>query len=310
MHQYLSAIGFKNTFPRESEIELLLDNLFQSFDSREAAREEIPGCAFLEMSKSYGPCMGIRLCGQMDAQGFHRMYYYPYLEKTNVSLKDYVTVDLKGNGDGYIGITEEGSPGISIIFFLQNPAMFKKVSFRQILSQNKVPITLTGLSNGGKILLGSRVLSDSEKQDRQRENERYKGLIAAAKKGDQEAIEKLTRNDIDTFTSLTRRIQTEDIYSIVETTFMPGGLECDIYRVIGTILFYAKVRNSLTRQYVYQMTIDCNGLLIDICINEQDLWGDPEVGRRFKGTIWLQGMLDLSHQTEDTTARAEEAQVQ
>ena len=61
MHQYLDAIGFKNTFFREADIERMLDNLFQSFDDRQAAREEIPGCAFLEMSKSYGPGIEIRL---------------------------------------------------------------------------------------------------------------------------------------------------------------------------------------------------------------------------------------------------------
>ena len=39
------------------------------------------------------------------------------------------------------------------------------------------------------------------------------------------------------------------------------------------------------------MTIECNDLLMDVCINKEDLYGEPEVGRRFKGVIWLQGMI-------------------
>jgi hypothetical protein len=37
--------------------------------------------------------------------------------------------------------------------------------------------------------------------------------------------------------------------------------------------------------------MECNDLNFDICINEKDLMGSPEIGRRFKGTIWLQGKI-------------------
>ncbi|HCO40058.1 MAG TPA: DUF3881 domain-containing protein, partial [Lachnospiraceae bacterium] len=43
---------------------------------------------------------------------------------------------------------------------------------------------------------------------------------------------------------------------------------------------------------VYELGLVCNDVPIDICINEKDLFGVPEVGRRFKGQIWLQGMLE------------------
>jgi len=32
---------------------------------------------------------------------------------------------------------------------------------------------------------------------------------------------------------------------------------------------------------------------MDICVNAKDLLGKPEVGRRFKGVIWLQGNVDF-----------------
>jgi hypothetical protein len=31
----------------------------------------------------------------------------------------------------------------------------------------------------------------------------------------------------------------------------------------------------------------------DLTINEKDLLGEPEVGRRFKGNVWMQGTVCL-----------------
>ena len=45
-------------------------------------------------------------------------------------------------------------------------------------------------------------------------------LVAAARNGDEEAMESLTMEDIDTYTMITRRIQKEDVFSIVDSYFM------------------------------------------------------------------------------------------
>ncbi len=42
------------------------------------------------------------------------------------------------------------------------------------------------------------------------------------------------------------------------------------------------------------MNIECNDMYFDICINEKDLMGVPEEGRRFKGSIWLQGRINFN----------------
>ena len=307
MHQYLDAIGFKNIFTRESEIEQMLDNLFQSYDNRQAARETIPGCAFLEVSKSYGPGMGIRLCGQMDADGFHRTFYFPYLERSLNSATREVTVDRKGNGEGFYGMIDDGREGVSIIFHLQNPALVMKYGFQSTLSSTKVSVTLTGLSDNGMILLGHKQPAPEEQQLRRADDQERMSLVIAAKGGSEDAAQSLTMADMDTYAMLARRIRTEDIYTIVESSFMPTGLECDLYKVVGTILFYTQVRNALTRQQVYQLTVDCNGIPIDICINREYLLGEPDVGRRFKGNIWLQGRLRLDEETDrEETGRLEE----
>ena len=35
----------------------------------------------------------------------------------------------------------------------------------------------------------------------------------------------------------------------------------------------------------------CNDMQFDVCINKNDMLGEPKIGRRFKGIIWLQGQL-------------------
>jgi hypothetical protein len=73
---------------------------------------------------------------------------------------------------------------------------------------------------------------------------------------------------------------------------MPYGVETDQYSVLAEIAFLKEVTNTVSGEAVYQMLLMCNGIPIDICINKKDLFGEPEVGRRFKGSVWLQGWLD------------------
>lgn len=80
-----------------------------------------------------------------------------------------------------------------------------------------------------------------EKDDRQR-------LIQAAKKGDESAIESLTIEDIDTYNELSHRIVKEDVFSIVDSSFMPCGVECDQYQVVGEILELSEEINHYTKE--------------------------------------------------------------
>ena len=77
--------------------------------------------------------------------------------------------------------------------------------------------------------------------------------------------------------------------SIVSTYFMPYGVECDHYNVLGEILEYHLVQNSLTKEWIYVLTLESHDLVFEVCINKDDLLGEPAVGRRFKGVVWMQG---------------------
>lgn len=149
MHSYLRAIGFAN-ITKESEVEKLLEDVYKKFDHREAVRED--DTAFIEMEKEFAPDMGIKLCGDVDGDGFHRQYYFPYYKGRSVTTSEEVSVERRVNGDSFAGICDDGRVGVSLIFYLQNAARYRQ---EQILNQLKgIPVTttFTGLSSGGRIL--------------------------------------------------------------------------------------------------------------------------------------------------------------
>ncbi len=74
---------------------------------------------------------------------------------------------------------------------------------------------------------------------------------------------------------------------------MPYGVECDQYSILGEIIECEKIQNALTGEHLYVMTINCNELIFDVCINEADLLGEPAEGRRFKGIVWMQGYINF-----------------
>ena len=104
-------------------------------------------------------------------------------------------------------------------------------------------------------------------------------------------MEDLTMEEMDLYSMISERFVTDDVLTIVDTCFMPHGIECDQYSVMGEIVDFVNFKNILTGEKLCQMTIECNDIQFDVCINCADLLGEPAVGRRFKGLIWLQGQL-------------------
>ena len=74
---------------------------------------------------------------------------------------------------------------------------------------------------------------------------------------------------------------------------MPHGVECDHYSIMGEIKGLQKVKNEYSSEEVYIMNLDVNDLIFDICVPVREIIGDPTVGRRFKGTMWLQGRINF-----------------
>ena len=83
------------------------------------------------------------------------------------------------------------------------------------------------------------------------------------------------------------------MFTLIDTSLMPYGVECDQYSILGEIMAMRMVTNKLTGEKIYILTIYCNELTFDVAINIIDLFGEPQVGRRFKGIIWLQGNINF-----------------
>ena len=66
-----------------------------------------------------------------------------------------------------------------------------------------------------------------------------------------------------------------------------------INSILGQIEDVEILINSITGEKIYAMEIECNDLHFRVTINEKDLLGEPAVGRRFKGNIWMQGTVCL-----------------
>lgn len=294
MHSYLRAIGYSGIKNRADEENLIRDIVANASGVQLSMAEE--KAVYAENSKECTEGIGVTVCGELvpaeNAQDekFHAEYYFPYLRGNCISLQERIYVSKKVDTDAYHGMCEDARVGVSLIFYLQNAADYLKRN--ETAGTEKLTVSLSALSLGGHILLPVA----EKKLDReliQSYGVKRAQLVSEAKKGNQEAMESLTMEDFDLYTVIAERARKEDIYSIVDTTFIPYGTESDVYTVLARIEDYRYVTNRDTGEELCLMQLCCNHLQFDLCINRKDLWGEPDVGRRFRGTIWLQGKVDF-----------------
>lgn len=290
MHKYLNTIGFSHIESNRMLEEILLD-VEKNFDQKKIM-ENADHRLFAELTKDYAYDCGIAVCGEYDADSnFRREYYYPYYRgQGGFTCKDLV-VERHADKESYAGAYDDYSIGITLIFFMLDPVGYLKRANNPLVREVPTMLTFSALSDQGKILFP--IKKDKKEREKSiRTTEKRNSMIQAAQKGDQEAIENLTMEDIDLYSLLSKRVQKEDLYSIIDTTFMPSGIECDQYMIMGEITDVNITRNKRTDERLYQLRVVSNDIPVDVCINEMDLLGIPEVGRRFKGRIWLQGMVE------------------
>lgn len=201
-----------------------------------------------------GPRIGISLCGIVnDNDQFEPEFYFPWHEGNCITTQAACQIQRHADKDAFSGICDEQGLGVSLIFYVQNQLDYLERELNHQKFFRISSVMMSGLSVSGKILLP--VSHESKKNN------------SAAR--------------------------FEDVYSIVESSFMPFGVECDQYSVIGEISEVDEVLNQWTGELVYRMTVKCNGMNFQVCINAMDLMGVPAPGRRFKGTVWMQGIVNM-----------------
>ena len=288
MHMYMRAIGFSQMITKAQESQLL--QKMEEAPYHGGDQKEEHAYSYAEKRCEVGDGMGVILHGyqQVEDHEFVREFYYPYMEGTCITQMEAGYVRRHTDKESHAVLCEEYNMGSALIFYLTNG-----MEYRERQDEGKSvklrSFSLTGLSVYGKILLP---VYKTEKQIARinASLEHRSKMLEAARGGDPAAMESLSLDDMNIYGQISRRMVKEDIYSIVDTCFMPTGVECDNYMVIGEIKSYELVENSWTKEQIYRMVISCNGIDITICINQKDLMGEPQVGRRFKGDIWLQGI--------------------
>ena len=288
MHKYLRAIGFSNI--QKKELERMMYDIRRNPDDHQTALDT-EGNEFVELRRELAPKMGIAMRGVYSEDGhFETEYYFPYIRGREISTKVPVEVIRESARECFLGLCDDLRLGIDLIFFVQDMLTILESEQRNHKMVDFGGTTLASLSTEGKILMP--VFSTAKQVENvQQYSKKHMELLTAAKDGDKEAYEELAIDDMDTYAMISDRIEHEDIYSIVTSYFMPSGIESDKYSVLGEILETKKVINHHTAELLYVMKVNCNDLVFDVCINSKDLYGEPQIGRRFKGNVWMQGKV-------------------
>ena len=290
MHKFLPAIGFSKL--NKEALENLIQEIILRPDYQESAID-FEGNQFVELRYMVADNVGLVLRGiYNDNDEFILDYYYPTYLGESVSSNNEVDVIKQSDKECYHVMVDEVRLGVNLIFHLQNMGEYLR---RNISNSKGVKrdIRLAALSLEGKVILP---LYDNEKSriKEKMNNKKRIDLVEQAREGNEEALESLTMDEIDLYQRITRRVSREDILSVVTSFFMPYGIENDKYEIMGDILDVKTVVNHLTMEELYLLVVESNDVVLEVCINKNNLYGEPTIGRRFKGTIWLQGTVDFS----------------
>ena len=295
MHKFLRAVGFSQ-YTEKKQVQKLIRDIIIHADERSYTTVG-KKTLVAEFDRNFAEDIGIAVCGEFDEDDTYSFdYYLPYLRSDLVSTAEDISIERHAAKESYAGICDDPKVGVSLIFYLQN-----MISYLKLQGEGKIPakgtsLNLSALSCQGTIMMPIQKTEWQKKKIAKDAVQRNR-LIQAARGGDEEAMASLTLEDMDTYTSISRKIQKADIFSLVDTYFMPYGVECDQYSILGEITDMKLVTNGLTGEKVHILTLCCNDLNLKVAINSIDLLGEPAVGRRFKGSVWLQGQVNFPEES-------------
>ena len=290
MHKFLRAVGFSKITKEE------LNDIFQKIIERpmlQKVAEDSEGNEFAELSIEFGDFFGLSLRGTFNENdSFEMSYYYPYFCGNKISTTEQIDIEKHAEKESYAGICDEVRLGVTLIFYLQNVADYLAVKNNKFYMSQANGTVLAALSTEGKILLPILKRPEAARLAKKKEQGRQQ-LIEAAREGNQEAIDSLTIDDMNLSNKVGRLLNSCDIYTMVESSIMPCGMESDRYTIIGEILNVVPLVNEISKEPLCQMDVKCNNICIRVLVNRSGLMGEPMTGRRFKGDIWLQGVVNF-----------------
>ncbi|MBO6134824.1 MAG: DUF3881 family protein [Lachnospiraceae bacterium] len=329
MHKYLRAVGFSE-FERVTQINSFFDehlkdeNLVSTYitsDMRLCGQYNIDVCSGA----------GISVIGEEEKNSLAKIdFYYPFLKGYDYTLIEECTIEKHSDKESYAGIIDDYRMGIALIFYLTNGNVYNSLLKKYKFSDIKIDrIFLSALSVEGKIILpvDNKSKNVNEFADKKKLNQSFDDIYDDEDDFDDRPITTKFIDDINDFSdgidkkevsigigiklprnyvgSQEMRLKNEDLYSIVETSLVPHGIECDKYQIVAEILSVTQKVNNYTKEKMYEMRVSTMGLQFNLMINEKDLEGEPLPGRRFRGVIWLLGEIEFLTRFEEQKEKKE-----
>lgn len=293
MHSYFRAIGFSKLKNKSEQNTLITAALHDASDKNEI--EISSETKLLQFNRNFGCGLGISIIAEMNENGTISIdNSFPYCKGYHTTAQPDIQIEPHSDKEAFSGISDDYNLGITLIYALQNPIDYIKNKYSNKFYKVPKKVKFGALSIDGRILYGVHLEEMSFPYEKQPiSNQERRKLIAKAKNGDLDAMENLTIDEMDTYSLINKRIRKEDLYTVVETYFMPFGIDNEQYSIMGIIKKIEQFTNEFSDELVYNLTVVCNDLTLNVAINSLDLEGEPKVGRRFKGIIWLQGQVDF-----------------
>ncbi len=291
MHNYLRSVGFK-CITNYKQLTSLFDQIVRQPDHVEVIRIN-DETNFAAMSREFAPGMGVALFGILDENNqFHRHFYFPYAESDTVSTSAECFFHEHSEKESYAGSCDDYRINITLIFSVSNFMEMRRLNAQTGVLPASRFVCFSGLSGEGKILLPIQK-TEKEREESKLYAKNKSQMMESMKNQDSTTFDLFNQMEIQMYHQLNRQLRTTDLYTLVESYFMPYGVECDQYSLMGTIEKVELLKNSLTGEEIYKLLIDCNDVPFQIVIQKTDLMGVPEVGRRFKGSVWLTGRVQF-----------------
>lgn len=291
MHSYLRAIGFSKLKNKIEQNTLITAALNDSTNRREI--EIGADTKLIQINRDLGGGLGLAIIAESDKEGTIMVdHSFPYCIGSHTTTQPDIQIEGHTDKEAYSGVSDDYNLGITLIYALQNIVDYVRSTWLNDFYKIPKKVKFGALSLNGRILYGVHLEYISYPYEKQPiSNKERRNLIAKAKSGDMDALENLTLDDMDTYSLISKRIKDEDLFTVIETYFMPYGIDNEHYSILGIITKIEQITNEFSGELVYNLTVVCNDLTINVAINFLDLEGEPRIGRRFKGIIWLQGQV-------------------
>lgn len=289
MHKYLRAIGFskiRHNHEQNKLISLALENATERKEIQIASNHNL-----LQVNHLFAKNIGLSIIAEYNHDDILDVdHIFPYCIGEYKTEQLDIQIECHSDKQAYSAVSDDCNLEITLIYAVQNIVDYVKSNWSNTYYQNPTQVIFGALSITGRIIYGVQLEYNAYPYEKQPISDKDRSkLIAKAKMGDMDALESLTLDDMDTYSLVSKRIQEEDLLTIVDTYFMPYGIDNEQYSILGKIINFFKITNEISGEMVYNLTVESNHVLMNIVINSIDLEGEPAIGRRFKGIIWLQG---------------------